>query len=79
MSERPTLPLWTPQPPEPAVRQGLDRLCRAPDVVRVAVMPDVHPAAGANNGVAFATTKLIYPSGIGGDIGCFIGTVCANR
>jgi tRNA-splicing ligase RtcB len=67
--------LWTAEPPEPAVRQTLERLVRAPDVVHVAVMPDVHLAAGVSNGVAMATERLIYPAAVGGDIGCGFATV----
>ncbi len=61
---------WWAHPPENAVRQALTRLCRAPGVVRVAVMPDVHLAAGVSNGVAVATVDKIYPAAVGGDIGC---------
>ena len=67
--------MWVAEPPSTAVRQGLDRLARAPDVLRVAVMPDVHVAAGVNNGVALATRRLIYPAAVGADIGCGFATV----
>ncbi len=62
--------MWLANQPEPAVRQTIDRLCRAPDVTHVAVMPDLHLAAGVSNGVAVATERLIYPAAVGGDIGC---------
>ncbi len=61
---------WVGRPPDSAVQQTLDRLSRAPGVVRVAVMPDVHLAAGVSNGVAVATERHIYPAAVGGDIGC---------
>jgi tRNA-splicing ligase RtcB len=70
--------MWVTQPPEPAVRQTLDRLARAPDVVHVAVMPDVHLAAGVSNGVVVATRQLVYPAAVGGDIGCGFGVVALN-
>lgn len=75
MDESPTIKMWVAEPPEPAVHQTLERLARAPDVVRVAVMPDVHLAAGVSNGVVIATTRLIYPAAVGGDIGCGFATV----
>ncbi|GJM25449.1 MAG: RNA-splicing ligase RtcB [Phycisphaerae bacterium] len=62
--------IWLTNQPESAVKQTIDRLCRAPDVVHVAVMPDVHLAAGVSNGVAVATERLIFPAAVGGDIGC---------
>jgi len=35
-------------------------------------MPDVHLGADVCIGVAIATTQLIYPQAVGGDIGCGI-------
>ena len=70
MTDSPVMKMWTAEPPESAVRQTLERLVRAPDVARIAVMPDVHLAAGVSNGVAVATRRLIYPAAVGGDIGC---------
>jgi tRNA-splicing ligase RtcB len=52
------------------VAEAIERLRRAPDVQRVAVMPDVHLAADVCIGVAVATSRLIYPQAVGGDIGC---------
>lgn len=75
MTESPIMKMWVAQPPEPAVRQTLERLARAPDVVHIAVMPDVHLAAGVSNGVVVATQRLIYPAAVGGDIGCGFATV----
>lgn len=70
MSESATVKMWVAEPPQPAVRQTLERLARAPDVAHMAVMPDVHLAAGVSNGVVVATRRLIYPAAVGGDIGC---------
>lgn len=66
---------WLVEPLEPAVRQTIERLSRAPDVAQVAVMPDVHLAAGVSNGVVVATRHLIYPAAVGGDIGCGFAAV----
>jgi len=57
-------------PPPPDVRAALERLARAGDVRRVAVMPDVHLARDVCVGVALATTRRIYPAAVGDDIGC---------
>lgn len=75
MTERSVMKMWVAEPPEPAVRQTLERLGRSPDVVHIAVMPDVHLAASVSNGVAVATERLIYPAAVGGDIGCGFATV----
>mgnify|MGYP006138965205 CR=1 FL=1 len=48
----------------------LERVRRADDVVYVAVLPDVHLAADVCVGTATATRRLVYPSAVGGDIGC---------
>ncbi len=75
MTDMKNMRSWLVEPLSPAVRQTIERLCRAPDVVRVAVMPDVHLAAGVSNGVAVATKQLIYPAAVGGDIGCGFAAV----
>jgi tRNA-splicing ligase RtcB (3'-phosphate/5'-hydroxy nucleic acid ligase) len=71
----PTLPplhSWLVDPLQGEVYEAIERLRRAPDVQHVAVMPDVHLAADVCIGVAIATTHLIYPQAVGGDIGCGI-------
>jgi tRNA-splicing ligase RtcB len=52
------------------ISEALDRLRRAPDVQQIAVMPDVHLSADVCIGVVVATSHLIYPQAVGGDIGC---------
>jgi tRNA-splicing ligase RtcB len=52
------------------VSEAIARLRRAPDVQQVAVMPDVHLSADVCIGVVMATSRLIYPQAVGGDIGC---------
>jgi len=52
------------------VSEAIERLRRAPDVQQIAVMPDVHLATDVCIGVVVATSRLIYPQAVGGDIGC---------
>jgi tRNA-splicing ligase RtcB len=61
---------WLVSPFDEEVSKAVQRLRRAPDVQRVAVMPDVHLAEDVCIGVAVATTELLYPQAVGGDIGC---------
>jgi tRNA-splicing ligase RtcB (3'-phosphate/5'-hydroxy nucleic acid ligase) len=61
---------WLAAPMDADVSEAIERLRRAPDVQRVAVMPDVHLSADICIGVAVATSSLIYPQAVGGDIGC---------
>lgn len=72
MSEQPIAPMgsWLAAPMDGEVSKAISRLRRAPDVYRVAVMPDVHLAEDVCVGVAVATTDLLYPQAVGGDIGC---------
>lgn len=72
MSERSIAPVrsWLATPMDHEVSEAIERLRRAPDVQHVAVMPDVHLAADVCIGVAVATSSLIYPQAVGGDIGC---------
>ena len=61
---------WLVAPLNDEVSSAISRLRRAPDVRRVAVMPDVHLAEDVCVGVAVATADLLYPQAVGGDIGC---------
>ena len=61
---------WLAAPLAHDVSEALGRLRRAPDVQYVAVMPDVHLSADVCIGVVVATSQLIYPQAVGGDIGC---------
>jgi tRNA-splicing ligase RtcB len=61
---------WLVAPLDRDVSEALVRLRRAPDVQQVAVMPDVHLSAEVCIGVVVATSHLIYPQAVGGDIGC---------
>lgn len=72
MSEELIAPMrsWLAGPMGVDVSEAIERLRRAPDVQRVAVMPDVHLSADVCIGIAVATSSLIYPQAVGGDIGC---------
>src|SRR5262245_2067455 len=61
---------WLVEPMNPGVSEAIERLRRAPDVQQIAVMPDVHLGADVCIGVVVATSHLIYPQAVGGDIGC---------
>jgi tRNA-splicing ligase RtcB (3'-phosphate/5'-hydroxy nucleic acid ligase) len=61
---------WLAEPMHHDVSGAIERLRRAPDVQQIAVMPDVHLAADVCVGVVVATSHLIYPQAVGGDIGC---------
>ena len=72
MSEERIAPMqsWLAGPMDANVSEAIERLRRARDIQRVAVMPDVHLSADVCIGVAVATSSLIYPQAVGGDIGC---------
>lgn len=72
MNDRSFAPIrtWLAEPMNRDVSEAIDRLRRAPDVQQIAVMPDVHLAADVCIGVVVATSRLIYPQAVGGDIGC---------
>jgi tRNA-splicing ligase RtcB (3'-phosphate/5'-hydroxy nucleic acid ligase) len=61
---------WLAAPMGHEVSAAIERLRRAPDVQQIAVMPDVHLAVDVCIGVVLATSHLIYPQAVGGDIGC---------
>ena len=72
MNEEAMAPMrsWLVAPLGDEVSKAIRRLRRAPDIQHVAVMPDVHLAEDVCVGVAVATTELLYPQAVGGDIGC---------
>ncbi|MEM9418163.1 MAG: RtcB family protein [Planctomycetota bacterium] len=61
---------WVGPTPPDNVLASLERMRRLKDAVRVAVMPDVHLAKGVCIGTVLATSRWVYPSAVGGDIGC---------
>src|SRR5438093_8495496 len=80
MSDSSMAPLrsWLAAPLDRDVSEALEHLQRAPDVQQIAVMPDVHLAAEVCIGVVVATSHLIYPQAVGGDIGCGMLAVALN-
>lgn len=71
--------MWVVAPPGDDVRKRIERIARAPDVAHVAVMPDVHAAGSACNGLVLGTHRLVYPAAVGGDIGCGYAAVALDR
>ena len=61
---------WIAEPLPPDVSRSIERLASAEDVRHIAVMPDVHLSGEVCVGLAVATSRLIYPTAVGGDIGC---------
>jgi tRNA-splicing ligase RtcB len=62
--------MWLEAPLDPDAAVAIERLRRAEDVWRVAVLPDVHLAKDVCVGTVLATRRLLYPGAVGGDIGC---------
>lgn len=69
---------WLSEPLPKDVEHALNRLCRSEDVQYVAIMPDVHLAEDVCIGTVVATTHVLYPNAIGGDIGCGVSSVRIN-
>jgi tRNA-splicing ligase RtcB (3'-phosphate/5'-hydroxy nucleic acid ligase) len=67
---KPAVKEWLIEPISPEVAAALGRLRAADDVQHIAIMPDVRLAADVCNGTVLATSRLIYPNAVGGDIGC---------
>jgi tRNA-splicing ligase RtcB (3'-phosphate/5'-hydroxy nucleic acid ligase) len=74
----PSIRMWLTAPLSHEVAEALGRLHRAPDVQQIAVMPDVHLANDICVGVVLATSRLVYPQAVGGDIGCGMLAVATN-
>lgn len=66
---------WLADPLPDDCRRSIERLRQADDVVHVAVMPDAHLSHGVSVGTVFATSRLVSPDGVGGDIGCGMAAV----
>lgn len=64
------LTTWLTEPLSRDVERSVDRLRRSEDVQHVALMPDVHLSRDVCIGAVVATNDLVYPSAVGGDIGC---------
>lgn len=61
---------WVAEPSPSEVEAQLVKLRKTDDVQRIAVMPDVHLGSDACVGSVVATSRLLYPSAVGGDLGC---------
>lgn len=66
---------WLAEPMPTDVAKSIERLACADDVQHVTVMPDVHLARDVCIGAVVATSRLIYPSAVGGDIGCGMAAI----
>lgn len=67
--------MWLADKLQPETGKASVRLQSLADLQRMAVMPDVHPSADVCVGTVLATSSVVYPSAIGGDIGCGMTTV----
>jgi tRNA-splicing ligase RtcB len=66
---------WLSEPLSDEVRVSVERLVRLEDVVRVALMPDVHLADNVCVGAVVATRSCLFPDAVGGDVGCGMAAV----
>ncbi|MBN1611072.1 MAG: RtcB family protein, partial [Polyangiaceae bacterium] len=66
---------WLSEPLSDEVRASVERLVRLEDVVRVALVPDVHLAENVCVGAVVATRSCLLPDAVGGDIGCGMAAV----
>ncbi|MCI0357879.1 MAG: RtcB family protein [Planctomycetaceae bacterium] len=74
----PQIEKWLCEPLPKDVSQSIARLAAAEDVQHIAVMPDVHLSGDVCVGLAIATSRLIYPAAVGGDIGCGMAAVACD-
>lgn len=66
---------WLSEPLHCEVEKCIERLAAADDVEHVSIMPDVHLANDVCIGTVLATSNLIYPAAVGGDIGCGMAAI----
>lgn len=71
----PVIHQWISTPCDASLERQINGLAELPDVVHIAVMPDVHEGKLVPNGVAVATEHLVYPELVGADIGCGISAI----
>lgn len=64
------LRVWSHDPLPADVQAALKRVSALDDVLVTAAMPDVHLARGVCIGAVVATATRLFPSAVGGDIGC---------
>ena len=70
---------WLTQGLSQAVHNRVRRMSECDDVVRIAIMPDVHLAKEYCVGTVVATRSRIMPQAVGGDIGCGMSAVRVNE
>jgi tRNA-splicing ligase RtcB len=75
LRESPGVAMWLMEPLDREAAVSLGRLLHLPSFTRLAIMPDVHPAADVCVGTVLATSEVVYPQAIGGDIGCGMAAV----
>ena len=66
---------WVEGPLPQDVEAAIRRMAHSEEVRHVAVMPDVHLAADVCVGMVVATTNVLYPNAVGGDIGCGVAAI----
>lgn len=66
---------WLCEPLPTGTAVALERLARSDGVRHVAVMPDVHLAEDVCIGTAVASSRWVYPTAVGGDIGCGVAAI----
>lgn len=70
--------VWSRSAPPAAIAQ-LERIAAQPYIIgHVAGMPDLHVAHGVAVGTVFATTGVVVPSALGGDLGCGVAALRFN-
>lgn len=69
---------WIPERLSPSLGRRLAAIASSEDVLRLAVMPDVHEGASFPNGCVLATRTRIYLEAIGKDIGCGVSAIQCN-
>ncbi len=57
---------WLAAPLSDEVDRALRRLATVDDVIRIAVLPDVHLADEVCIGTAVATRTIVFPAAVGG-------------
>jgi tRNA-splicing ligase RtcB len=70
-----TIKMWLEGKLSDSLNRRITNVAQSEDVVRVAVMPDVHEGPLVPNGCVIATRSLIYPEAVGKDIGCGISAI----
>jgi tRNA-splicing ligase RtcB len=70
-----TIKTWLVGKLSASLTRRISNISQSKDVVRVAVMPDIHEGPLVPNGCVIASRSLIYPEAVGKDIGCGISAI----